>query len=67
MRHIFVDERAMITTTLTSPLIPFYLQEKKPEKAFLTLTVNYRKTIQENKLSHSKQQYIAYLMTYYVS
>ena len=61
MRHIFVDERAMITTTLTSScywktLIPFYLQKKKPEKAFLTLTVNYRKTIQENKLSHSKQQ-----------
>ena len=61
MGHIFVDERAMITTTLTSSchwktLIPFYLQKKKPEKAFLTLTVNYRKTIQENKLSHSKQQ-----------
>ena len=61
LRHGFVDERAMITTTVTSfchckTLVPFCLRKKRPEKAFLTLTVNYRKILQENKLCHSKQQ-----------
>ena len=43
----------MITTTLTSSchwkaLVPFCLQKKRPEKAFLTLTVDYRKTYKKN-------------------
>ena len=59
LRHGFVDERAMITTTLISSchcktLAPFCLQKKKPENAFLTLTVNYRKIVQKNKLCHPK-------------
>ena len=69
LRQDFVDERAMITTTLWSSchwqtLVPFYLRKKKPEKALLTLTVNYRKIVQKNKLCHSKQQQINYLMIY---
>ena len=61
MRHGLVDERALITTTLISSchwktLVPFCLQKKRPENAFLTLTVNYHKIVQKNKLCHSKQQ-----------
>ena len=48
LRHSFVDERAMITTTLTfschwKSLVLFCLWKKRPEKVFLTLTVNCRK------------------------
>ena len=51
----------MITATLTSScplktIVPFCLREKGPENAFLTLTVNYLKIVQKNKLSHLKQQ-----------
>ena len=61
MRYGFVDERAMIKTTLMSSchwktIVPFCLQKKRPENALLTLTVNYRKIVQKNKLCHSKQQ-----------
>ena len=61
LRHGFVDKRAMITTTLTSSchwktLLPFSLRKERPENAFLTLAVNYRKIVQKNKLCHSKQQ-----------
>ena len=50
----------MITTTLISPyhwktFVPFYLQNKRPENAFLTLTVNYLKILQKNNLCYSKQ------------
>ena len=60
-RHGFVDERALITTALTSSchwkiLVPFCQRKKKTENAFLTLTVNCRKIVQKNKLRHSKQQ-----------
>ena len=60
-RDGFVDEKALITTTLISSchwktLVPFCLRKKRPENAFLTLTVNYRKIVQKNKLYHSKQQ-----------
>ena len=53
LRHGFVDERAMITTTLLSSchwktLAPFCLGKKRPEKVFLTLTVNYCKIVQKN-------------------
>ena len=46
-------KRATITMTLTSSchqkiLVPFCLQKKIPEDAFLTLTVNYCKIIQKN-------------------
>ena len=61
LRHGFVDERALITTTLISSchwktLVPFCLRKKRPKNAFLTLTVNYRKVVQKNKLCHPKQQ-----------
>ena len=52
MRHGFVDERALIITTLISSchwktLAPFCFLKKRPENAFLTLIVNYRKILQE--------------------
>ena len=55
LRNSFVDEKALIPTTLMSSchwktLIPFWLWKKRPENAFLTLIVNYRKIIQKNKL-----------------
>ena len=45
----------MITTALTSfchwkTLIPFCLQKKIPENAFLTLPVHYHKIVPKNKL-----------------
>ena len=45
MRHNFVDERAVITTTWApscywKTLAPFYLQKKRPENAFLKPTAN---------------------------
>ena len=48
MKYGFVDERAMIKTTLISSchcktLVPFCLQKKTPENEFLTLKVNYHK------------------------
>ena len=42
----------------------FLLAEKRPENAFLTLIVNYRKTAQKNELCYPKQQQIGYLMIY---
>ena len=67
LKHGFVNKRTMITTTLTSSchwktLVPFYLREKRPGNTFLILTVNYREIVQKNKLCHSKQQYIGYLV-----
>ena len=61
MRHCFVDERALITTTLISscerkPLYLFCLRKKRSENAFLTLIVNYHKIAQKSKLYHWKQQ-----------
>ena len=61
LRHGFVDERALIVTKLISSchwkiLVPFCLRKKRPEKAFLTLIVNYRKIVQKNKKCYSKQQ-----------
>ena len=57
----FVDESAMITTTLISSFhsktfVPFCLQKKRLENTFLTITVNYCKIIEKNKLCHPKQQ-----------
>ena len=54
MRHVFVDERALITTTLISSfhwktLVPICLRKKRPENAFLTLMVNYRKIALKKK------------------
>ena len=42
LKHRFVDERALITTTVLSPcnwktLVPYCLREKRPESTFLTL------------------------------
>ena len=61
LRHGFVDEGAIIKTTLMSSchwktLAPFWLRNKRSENVLLTLTVNYLKTVQKNKLCHSKQQ-----------
>ena len=58
-----LDERA-ITMTLTSSchwkmLVPFCLQEKRHANTFLTLTVNYRKIVQRNKLCHSTNSKLA--------
>ena len=52
MIHLFVDERAMITTTLISScnwktLAPFFLQKNRSENAFLKPTVNCRKSIEK--------------------
>ena len=59
LRHDFVDERAMIKATVMfschwKTLVPFCLRKKRPENTLLTLTVNYRKIVQKNKLCHSK-------------
>ena len=61
LREAFVDERALITTTLISSshwktLERFCLRKKRPENVFLTLQVNYRKISQKNKLCPPKQQ-----------
>ena len=61
MRHGFVDERALITTPLISSshlktLDPFCLRKKRPENAFVTLTVYFHKIVQKNKLCHPKQK-----------
>ena len=55
-----VDKRTTITTTLTSSchwktLAPFCLRKKIRENTFLTVTVNYRKIVQKNKLYYWKQ------------
>ena len=60
LRHGSVDKRTIITTALTSSchwktLVPFCLRKKIPENEFLTLTVNYCKIVQKNKLCLSKQ------------
>ena len=60
-RHGFVDERAMIKTTLMSSchwktLATFCLWKKRPENALLTLPDSFCKIAQKNKLCHSKQQ-----------
>ena len=59
MRHGFVDERAMIATTLKSschykPLAHFCLRKERPETTFLTLTVNYHKSRTEKQIMPSK-------------
>ena len=59
LRHCFVDERALIITTLISSchwksLVPFCLQKKRPENTFLTLIVNYQKKT-KNKKKTEKQ------------
>ena len=51
----------MIKTTLMSSchwktLVRFCLRMKKPGNTVLTLTVNYRKIVQKNKLCHAKQR-----------
>ena len=56
----FVDERALITTTLISSchwkiLVPFCLQKQKPENAFLTIIVSYQNRT-EKQIVSSKQQ-----------
>ena len=60
LRHRFVDKKAMIKTTLMSSchwktLAPFCLRKKRPGIALLTLTVNYPKIVQKNKLCQSKE------------
>ena len=60
LRHAFVDEGPLITTTLTSSchwktLELFCLRKKRPEHAFLILIVNYLKIARKNILCHPKQ------------
>ena len=59
LRHFFVNEKALITTTLISSYhwktpIPFCLRKKKLENAFLILIMNYRKIVQKKKFMPSK-------------
>ena len=61
LRERFVDERALITTTLIyschcKTLVPFCLRKQRPENKLLTLIVNYHKIIQKNKSGHPKQK-----------
>ena len=54
-RHGFANERPVITKTLISSCdwkihVPFWLRKKRPEKAFSTLTVNYRKIVQKKQI-----------------
>ena len=51
----------MFTTTLISSahwktLVPFCLRRKRPEKALLTLTVNYRKIVQKKNYAIQKNR-----------
>ena len=67
LRYGFVDEREMNKRTLMpschlKTLVPFCLWKKRPEITILTLTVNYCKIVQKNKLCHSKEQWIGFLM-----
>ena len=53
LRHGFIDERALTTTTLISScvwkiLASFCFWKKRPEKTFLTLIVNYHKIVRKN-------------------
>ena len=69
LRQGFVGERTLITATLIpscrqKTLVPFCLRKKRPEKAFLTIIVMHRNTVQKNKLCHPKQQQLSYSMTY---
>ena len=59
--HGFVDEEALVTTTLTfsgywKTLVRFCWRKKIPENAYLTLIVYYRKIVQQNKLRSPKQK-----------
>ena len=59
LRHFFIYEKALITTTSISSyhwktLIPFCLRKKKLENAFLTLILNHRKIVQKKKFMPSK-------------
>ena len=60
-KHGFVDERALITRSLMSSrhwitFLTFCFRIKRTENAFLTLTMNYRKIVQKDKLCHPNQQ-----------
>ena len=63
-----MDEGALITTLISfchlKTLVPVCLRNERPQNAFLTLIVNYRKIVQKNQLCYSKQQYIVYFMIY---
>ena len=55
----FVDERVLITTPLIpfchwKTLAPLCLRKERPEKAFLTLIVNYRQIALKKKFCHPK-------------
>ena len=57
--HTFVNEIVLKTKTLISSchwktLVLFSLRKKRPENAFLTLIVNYRKIVQKNQMMSLK-------------
>ena len=58
LRHGCVDERALITTLMSSchwkDIAPFCLPKKRPENAFLTLMVKYHKNRTE-KINYAIQ------------
>ena len=60
LRNSFADKIEVSNMASTSSchrktFLPFCLRKKIPENAFLTLTVNYHKIVQKNKLYYSKQ------------
>ena len=55
-----MDEEALKTTALIycchwKTLVPSCMGKNLPENTFSTLTVNYHKIVQKNKLCHPKQ------------
>ena len=56
LKSLFLFMTTIISSCHWKSLAPFCLPKKRPENAFLTLRVNYRKIEQKNKLCHSKQQ-----------
>ena len=56
LRHGYNDVNIITNIFLSlEALVPFCLRKKKPENAFLTLTVNYCRITQKNNLCHPKQ------------
>ena len=53
-----VDFRDIMNLSPNSLVKNFCLENKRLENVFLTLTVNYCKIAQKNKLCHSKQQWL---------
>ena len=60
-RRYQVDRRRDVISTYINVESTLSVCWERSENVLLTLTVNYRKIVQKNKLCHSKQQQIGYL------